>query len=275
MDFLSLPQPPPRSTAAPPPRIWKFWGTALWGLFIFAGMFVGQAVVIGLLRVAARFVGSCGGDPCRRRRADDLAVRDHGNAGGARSQPGSRRGPRARHLSTISRCAGPVAEFPDWRRLTGRAGRRLGPAVACARARGDAGLYGRRAEIGAGRWRAVAARDRVLRRCTDLGGNYGARLSLPRLVEFAASRVPGAIFLSSLVWTSMHLQYSWFFFGEVFTIGLLLGYFRYRTGSTWLTIVLHGLNNTAATIQTFWLAGQSLFDAFSSREPVSTSLKTL
>ena len=68
--------------------------------------------------------------------------------------------------------------------------------------------------------------------------------------------VPGAIFLSSLAWTSLHLQYDWFFFGEVFTIGLLLGYFRYRTGSTWLTIVLHGLNNTAATMQTFWLAGQ-------------------
>ena len=28
------------------PRIWKFWGTALWGLFIFAGMFVGQVAVI-------------------------------------------------------------------------------------------------------------------------------------------------------------------------------------------------------------------------------------
>ena len=42
-----------------------------------------------------------------------------------------------------------------------------------------------------------------------------------------------------------------------FTIGLLLGYLRYRTGSTWLTIVLHGINNLAATIQTFWLAGSS------------------
>src|SRR5216110_2640804 len=44
----------PASAAAPipaiqiplPPRIWKFWGTALWGLFIFGGMFVGQAAVI-------------------------------------------------------------------------------------------------------------------------------------------------------------------------------------------------------------------------------------
>jgi membrane protease YdiL (CAAX protease family) len=67
--------------------------------------------------------------------------------------------------------------------------------------------------------------------------------------------VAGAIFLSSLAWTSLHLQYDWFFFGEVFSIGLLLGYLRYRTNSTWLTIVLHGINNLAATIQTFWLAG--------------------
>src|SRR4029079_1677026 len=33
--------PDPRS-----PRVWKFWGTALWGLFIFAGVFVGQVGVI-------------------------------------------------------------------------------------------------------------------------------------------------------------------------------------------------------------------------------------
>ena len=29
-----------------PPRVWKFWGTALWGLFIFDGVFVGQVAVI-------------------------------------------------------------------------------------------------------------------------------------------------------------------------------------------------------------------------------------
>src|SRR3954447_14522421 len=37
---------PPLIPVQRPPRIWKFWGTALWGLFIFAGMFVGQALVI-------------------------------------------------------------------------------------------------------------------------------------------------------------------------------------------------------------------------------------
>ena len=67
----------------------------------------------------------------------------------------------------------------------------------------------------------------------------------------------GAILLSSIVWTALHLQYEWFFFGEVFSIGLLLGYLRYRYRSTWLTIILHGLNNLGAVVQTFLLAGST------------------
>jgi len=67
----------------------------------------------------------------------------------------------------------------------------------------------------------------------------------------------GAIVLSSLVWTAMHLQYDWFFFGEIFSIGLLFGYLRYRSNSIWLTVILHGLNNLAATLQTLWLASHT------------------
>jgi uncharacterized protein len=65
----------------------------------------------------------------------------------------------------------------------------------------------------------------------------------------------GAILPSSLVWTALHLQYDWFFLGEVFSIGLLLGYLRYRSNSIWLTVVLHGLNNLGAVVQTMLLAG--------------------
>jgi len=61
--------------------------------------------------------------------------------------------------------------------------------------------------------------------------------------------------LSSLAWTAPHMQYDWFSFAEIFSIGLLFGYLRYHTNSTWLTIVLHGLNNLAATIQSIYLAG--------------------
>jgi membrane protease YdiL (CAAX protease family) len=67
----------------------------------------------------------------------------------------------------------------------------------------------------------------------------------------------GAILLSSLVWTVLHLQYDWYFLGEVFSIGLWLGYLRYRSHSTWLTIFVHGLNNLAAVVQTILLAGST------------------
>src|SRR6202047_1752876 len=50
MDSLEVPvdpaAPAPVIPVQRPPRIWKFWGTALWGLFVFAGMFVGQIAVV-------------------------------------------------------------------------------------------------------------------------------------------------------------------------------------------------------------------------------------
>src|SRR6202162_5141481 len=49
MDSLNTEVPTTPTSAIPaqrPPRIWKFWGTALWGLFIFAAMFVGQIGVV-------------------------------------------------------------------------------------------------------------------------------------------------------------------------------------------------------------------------------------
>jgi len=70
-------------------------------------------------------------------------------------------------------------------------------------------------------------------------------------------KVPGAIVLSSMVWTVLHLQYDWYFLGEVFCIGLWLGYMRYRSRSTWLTTVIHGINNLGAVAESIYLAGHS------------------
>ena len=67
-------------------------------------------------------------------------------------------------------------------------------------------------------------------------------------------RPVGAVILSSLVWTRLHLQYDVFALGQVFSLGLWFGYLRYRSGSIWLTITLHGLNNLGALAQTIWLA---------------------
>jgi uncharacterized protein len=53
----------------------------------------------------------------------------------------------------------------------------------------------------------------------------------------------GAIVLTSALWAMSHTQYSWFGRVEVFVIGLALGHFRWRSNSTWLTVMVHsGLN---------------------------------
>src|SRR4030081_2064198 len=46
LDSASSAAPTPVIRTQRQPRIWKFWGTALWGLFIFAAMFAGQIAVV-------------------------------------------------------------------------------------------------------------------------------------------------------------------------------------------------------------------------------------
>jgi len=68
---------------------------------------------------------------------------------------------------------------------------------------------------------------------------------------FAASRlgVGGAIMVTSALWAATHAQYDRFGIAQVFLIGLLLGTARWLSGSTMLTMVMHGLTNAAATLQ--------------------------
>ena len=62
--------------------------------------------------------------------------------------------------------------------------------------------------------------------------------------------VAGTTVLTSVAWAAMHVQYDWLQLGQIFLIGLLLGWLRWASGSTLLTILLHMLANLAATIQT-------------------------
>jgi membrane protease YdiL (CAAX protease family) len=68
---------------------------------------------------------------------------------------------------------------------------------------------------------------------------------------WAASRLgpAGAILLTSAIWTAAHTQYDALFLIDIFSIGLLLGWIRQRSGSTLATIFLHATQNTAALIQ--------------------------
>jgi hypothetical protein len=255
MDTLTPELPPVIDAPAQrPPRIWKFWGTALWGLFIFGGMFVGQVGVIGY------FVLRQGG-------AIDMAQAIRVVGGGLTISLSVIMGLPAVLVAAWIAIRFSRTPFVDylalrwtswqnfligaislavlvggWDLLSRSLGRDVTP--------GFMGDVLKSAQADGALWLLVLAfcvaapmSEEVLARGFLYRGWSESRLG-----------VVGAIILSSLAWTSLHLQYDWFFFGEVFSIGLLLGYLRYRYQSTWLTVIVHGLNNLAAVVQTFLLA---------------------
>jgi uncharacterized protein len=56
----------------------------------------------------------------------------------------------------------------------------------------------------------------------------------------------GTIVLTSLVWAMNHTQYHWYDRFWIFVFGLALGHFRWRTNSTWLTVIVHSASNVCA-----------------------------
>jgi uncharacterized protein len=56
----------------------------------------------------------------------------------------------------------------------------------------------------------------------------------------------GSIVLMSVLWGMMHIQYDWFGRFWIFVTGLVLGHFRWRSNSTWLTVMVHSAINTFA-----------------------------
>jgi uncharacterized protein len=261
MDSLETPADPaapmPVVQTPRPPRIWKFWGTALWGLFIFAAMFVGQIAVVAwfVLRQGwpidvAAAVNVLGGGL-----TISLSVIMGLPAVLAALWVAIRlsRTPFADYLalrwtSWSNLLIGVVALFVvvmGWDLISRVTGREVEP--------GFMGEVLKSARADGALWLLVVA----FCVAAPITEEFFARGFLYRGWSESFLRPAGAIILSSLVWTALHLQYDWFFLGEVFSIGLLLGYLRYRSGSIWLTVILHGLNNLAAVVQTIWLTGSS------------------
>jgi uncharacterized protein len=247
--------PPPVIRTKRPPRIWKFWGTCLWGLFVFAAMFVGQIAVVAWFVLV-------------REGPVDVAAAIHIVGGGLTVSLSVIMGlpavvaalwiairishtPFADYLalrwtSWTNLPIGIVALVVlvmGWDLLSRATGRELTP--------GFMGEVLQSAQADGALWLLVIA----FVVAAPVSEEFFARGFLYRGWSESFPGPVGAIILSSLVWTALHLQYDWFFFGEVFSIGLLLGYLRYRFHSTWLTVVVHGLNNLAAVVQTMWIAG--------------------
>jgi len=59
-----------------------------------------------------------------------------------------------------------------------------------------------------------------------------------------------AIVVISLAWALLHIQYDWLGMAQIFAAGLMLGWFRWASGSTTLTIVMHVLINFEALLET-------------------------
>jgi uncharacterized protein len=61
--------------------------------------------------------------------------------------------------------------------------------------------------------------------------------------------VPGVVIISAL-WAVMHAQYDWFGLLQIFLMGLLFGWVRWRSGSVALTMLMHGIANLWAMLET-------------------------
>jgi membrane protease YdiL (CAAX protease family) len=239
------------------PRVWKFIGTSLWGLALFGAMFAGQVIVVAWFLISS-------GEPI-----DTSSMTTLLSNGRIISLSVIMGLPAilimlwiATRLSRTPFADYMALRWPSWRMLAAgvasmvllmvmweiisrAAGRESSPGFmieVLKTARADGAL-----------WLLVFA----FCVAAPISEEFFARGFLYRGWSESFLRPGGAILLSSAVWTLMHLQYSWFFLAQVFSIGLLLGYLRYRSNSTWLVVVLHGLNNLAATAQTIWLANNS------------------
>jgi membrane protease YdiL (CAAX protease family) len=254
MDSLN-PDHPPLTVTPAPPRVWKFWGTALWGVFVFVAMFVGQIGAVVLLVLL------------RGLPANLSSVEIVGHE------------PQALALSVIMGLPTTVAAvwlairikkasfvdylalyWPTWKQLLFGA---VGLILLVLAWETMSRALGREATPGFMTDLLKSGRDKGAAFLLLFAFSVAAPMSEEVLARgflfrgWSASflRVPGAILLSSLVWTVVHLQNDVYFLAEVFTIGLWFGYMRYRANSLWLTTILHALNNLTAVVLTMWLGG--------------------
>jgi CAAX protease family protein len=58
------------------------------------------------------------------------------------------------------------------------------------------------------------------------------------------------ILITALLWALVHVQYDWYVIAQVFVFGVMLGWLRWASGSTILTMVLHAMINCEGMLET-------------------------
>jgi membrane protease YdiL (CAAX protease family) len=250
LPLLVEPVPPPV------PQAWKFWGTTLWGFVLFAAMFVGQIAVVVFFVIQGGGMDNLG-DAVKVIAANGMAISLSVIAGLPAVAAAAWFAIRWTHIGFADYLA--LRWTSWWNLLIGVVGLAVlvqawdfvARAVSHDVTPDFMNDVLKSAEHDGGVWLLGLA----ICVAAPLTEEIFARGFLYRGWSESAIRVPGAILLSSAAWTILHLQYDWFFLGEVFSIGVWLGYMRYRSNSLWLTTALHGLNNLAALVQTMVLVG--------------------
>lgn len=245
------PSAPPVEAVAPPPR-WGFWGTCVWGAAAIAAFYATQVlVIVGLLLWWTA-------DPDIERLASDAVV----------------------VAATTLACL-PVTllvlalaamlariRLIDYFALHPVSLRTALLALACTLGYGillDAITYAlghamlspfvvalyETARAGGTLWLVLVAviiaapiTEEFLFRGFLFRGWAGSRLG-----------VAGAVALTSVIWAGMHVQYDWLGATEIFGLGLLFGWLRYRSGSLITPLVMHAVYSAAALIQVAVLTG--------------------
>jgi membrane protease YdiL (CAAX protease family) len=240
-------------TATKPPRVWKFWSTLAWSLLLYAVMTI--AAAIGIVLAAQWFDLAL---------SDSSALRNDGIVVAVTSTSAmipvllvialavrltrqkfrdylALRLPSAR-LATIGLSA-VVLLMILIDSTTALTGRPIVPdvmiiQVTSADFHGALGLFALALVVTAPITEEIVFRGFIYR-------------------GFSASRLGtiGAVAVSSVIFTAIHIQYDLFTLCGVMVLAVLLGTMRALSGSTMLTIAMHALNNGVVLVESLWFAG--------------------
>lgn len=243
----------PASPVPKKPRTWKFFGTMLWGGLAFVAMSVGQiaavAIAVGLYS---------GGDFSEE---NLKAIVEHGATTAASVMLGLPAALLVLWLAT--RLAG--RSFAAYLALRRPRAKDIAFALAASMVLlvtldviATVAGYPLSPDFALDSMRA--ARDSGLLWLVMLGFCVGAPIAEEFIFRGFVLRgwsttflgPIGAIVLSSALFAVIHQQYEWFYIAGIFAIGALFGYLRYRSGSTWLTVITHAFYNLLAALQALW-----------------------
>jgi uncharacterized protein len=89
-----------------------------------------------------------------------------------------------------------------------------------------------------------------------LGEEFLFRGVIQKLFKDLAGNVHAGIILSAILFSAMHMQFYGFL--PRFALGVMLGYMMYWSGSLWLPVIAHFINNFLAVITTWAASNGSL-----------------